>query len=96
MSMKYIVVKRHDHREQLFIFPFEIEHQNFHDLIKKTYPDVQLVSAGSFGNFRDKCNVFPDNATVDQVSLHGESFTLGSRSRPEDTKLFQRLSNGYY
>lgn len=88
--MKYIVIKTHPHAsEDLFIFPETTDHNLFYSLLNHQYPSCTLVSAGKLSNYHDEIS------HLSQISLSGHSFTLKSKSRPEDLDLFRRLSNGY-
>lgn len=84
MSMKYIVVKRIDESDQLFIFPPEIDHIAFYSLLRNMWPDVLLVSAGVLTNHHESYKTYGDS-----VRMHGESKTLDVKCRfPEDIELF--------
>jgi len=88
--MKYIVIKKHPiSSEELFIFSETTDHNTFYSFLNHQYPSCTLVSAGYLKNYHDEISHF------DQISLSGDSFTLKSKSRPEDLDLFRRLSNGY-
>jgi hypothetical protein len=96
MSMKYVVVKGADQSERLFVFPAQMDHSDFFGMLHRSYPGLELVSAGAFKNFHDTLSLEGGGSgEFDQVSLSGESYTLKTHSRPEDDELFRRLSNGY-
>jgi hypothetical protein len=93
MSMKYVVIRSTGSHspEELFIFPAFIVHAVMVDMLRKGFPRLEVVSAGTFNNYvyrKDADHIF------DQVGLSGESTTLKVRSRSEDLELFWRSSMG--
>jgi hypothetical protein len=93
--MKYLVVVFHEHDcERLFIFPATMEHAEMYAVLRSSYPNIRAVSAGHVSNFRDSYRLqgHDRDHEFDNVSLGGESYTMGLKSRPEkDTELFRRL-----
>lgn len=82
-EMKYIVVNSEECGEQMFIFPKNINHDRF----------AEILSNIRHGGDRNWERIYREPISAGFIidgKCHGKSETLDLNSRPEDTELYQR------
>lgn len=82
-EMKYVVVSSEKQGEQLFVFPKNVTHQSFAEILSKI----------RHGEGRNWERIFREPISAgftDGVKCYGRSESLDLASRPEDTALLQR------
>lgn len=96
--MKYVVIKEtlEAYKEDLYIFPRTMAHQEMVKILKMMFPNLEIVSAGFFENHAAEVTLHNGvEEDFDKIVLFGKSESLEVESRLQDTNLFQRLSLGY-
>ena len=88
--MKYVVVKSEEAGEQIFIFPKEVNHSDFAEIVSyiKWYPPNNFY----IESCRDWKRIYRKPIAAgftDGQSCYGRSESLDLDSRPEDTKLLK-------
>ncbi len=82
-EMKYVVVASEEQGEQLFVFPKNINHDYFAEILSYIKIDV--------GNELDSVYREPISAGfTDGLNCYGRSESLDLGSRPEDTELLKK------
>lgn len=82
-EMKYVVVASEEQGEQLFVFPKNVNHQSF----------AEILSYIRHGEGRNWKRIFREPISAgftDGVKCYGRSESLDLAYRPEDTALLQR------
>jgi len=81
-EMKYVVVSSEEQGEQLFVFPGNINHDSF----------AEVLSHIRVGEGRNWKRVFRETISAgftDGLKCYGRSESLNIGSRPEDTELLK-------
>jgi thioredoxin-related protein len=79
-EMKYVVVKSEEQGEQLFVFPSNVNHDSF----------AEILSYIKFGDGKNWQRIYRETVSAgftDGSKCYGKSETLNISSRPEDTQL---------
>jgi hypothetical protein len=85
---KYIVTKREDDTEEIFVFPKAIHHKDMAEAVEHLKEHDTLV----YGKWK-RIHRQPISAGfVEGGKCVGVSESLGLRSRPEDTTLLPRMN----
>lgn len=79
MQMKYVVVQSEKHGKQLFVFPIDIDHDRFAEVLSYIKTGHQNWSR----DYREPVSA----GFTDGIKCFGESTTLKLKSHPEDTDL---------
>lgn len=82
-EMKYVVVFSEEQGEQLFVFPKNINHDSF----------AEVLSYIKVGDFRNWERFFREPIAAgftDGVNCYGRSESLDLDSRPQDTELLRK------
>jgi len=83
--MKYIVTKQSDGTEEIFLFPRKIDH----DCMAEMLEHIRNQMHGDWKRvFREPVAA----GFVEDGECFGKSETLNLKSRPEDSKLLERIS----
>jgi hypothetical protein len=85
MEMKYVVVSSEEQGEQLFIFPKNINHDSFAEVLSN-------IRFYKNGNLRDWKRIYREPISAgftDGVKCYGKSESLNLNSRPEDTEILK-------
>ncbi len=83
MEMKYVVATSEEQGEQLFVFPKNINHNNFAEILS-------YIKIGSDHNWKRVRRKPISAGFTDGVKCYGRSESLNLDSRAEDTALLQR------
>ena len=84
-EMKYVVVNSDECGDQLFVFPKNINHDSFSDILST----IEETVLGKLDNFYRQ----PVSAGfTDGLRCHGRSETLNLVSRPQDTDLLNTFN----
>lgn len=85
IEMKYVVVESEEAGEQIFIFPKEVNHSDFAEIVSyiKWYPTIDSYNWERV--YREPIAA----GFTDGQSCYGRSESLNLDSRPEDTKLLK-------
>lgn len=79
MSGKYLRIKKNEEsHDNLFLFEMEIGHDDMLGILKKTYPDIKVISAG-----------FWSIDSSGKFYTHGRSVSLNIDSHESDSMLFK-------
>ncbi len=81
-EMKYVTVRSDKSGEQLFIFPKNIDHNRFAEVLNN-------IKHGEANNWTRIYHEVISAGFTDGVKCYGGSETLGVKSRPFDTELLK-------
>lgn len=79
-EMKYVVVESKEQGEQMFIFPKNINHNDFYDVLS-------YIKIGDNHNWTRPYRGIVSSGFTDGKTCYGRSESLQVDSRPEDTAL---------
>lgn len=86
MEMKYVVVQSSEEGQQMFIFPKNIDHDRFTEVLS-------FIKTGSSENWKRLLRRVVSAGFTDGKTCYGNSESLGLRADPRDTELL--LNNGH-